>query len=113
MNADLSRKYLLQHAERLGFDACRVARADFLSEEAPALDAWLAKGYHGSMAYMENHYDKRLDPRKLVPGAKSVISLAYNYFPERTSQTAKNHALRNMPTAKITTAWSKTNSSNF
>ncbi len=84
-------KHVLQStATRLGFDACRVARADFLAEEAPSLDAWLSKGYHGSMAYMENHYDKRLDPRKLVPGAKSVISLAYNYFPKKDLALAEN-----------------------
>lgn len=83
MNSSGAKQVLQMAAMRLGFQACRVARADFLAEEAPSLDAWLAKGYHGSMAYMENHYEKRLDPRKLVPGAKSVISLAYNYFPEK------------------------------
>jgi len=83
MTPDAAKQVLTSAAHRLGFQACRVARADFLAEEAPSLDAWLAKGFHGSMAYMENHYDKRLDPRKLVPGAKSVISLAYNYFPEK------------------------------
>ena len=83
MTPDAAKQVLISAADRLGFQACRVARADFLAEEAPSLDAWLAKGFHGSMAYMENHYDKRLDPRKLVPGAKSVISLAYNYFPEK------------------------------
>ena len=81
MTAEKAKQLLTSAADRLGFQACRVARADFLEEEAPSLDAWLAKGFHGSMAYMENHYDKRLDPRKLVPGAKSVVSLAYNYFP--------------------------------
>ena len=83
MSPEAAKQVLTSAAHRLGFQACRVARADFLAEEAPSLDAWLAKGFHGSMAYMENHYDKRLDPRKLVPGAKSVISLAYNYFPEK------------------------------
>ena len=81
MTAEKAKQQLTSAADRLGFQACRVARADFLEEEAPSLDAWLAKGFHGSMAYMENHYDKRLDPRKLVPGAKSIVSLAYNYFP--------------------------------
>ncbi|MEK9830368.1 MAG: tRNA epoxyqueuosine(34) reductase QueG, partial [Schleiferiaceae bacterium] len=83
MTPEAAKQVLTSAADRLGFQACRVARADFLAEEAPSLDAWLAKGFHGSMAYMENHYDKRLDPRKLVPGAKSVVSLAYNYFPEK------------------------------
>ncbi|MDO7661709.1 MAG: DUF1730 domain-containing protein, partial [Schleiferiaceae bacterium] len=74
---------LKAHANRLGFMACRVAKAEFLEDEAPRLDAWLGNGFQGSMAYMNNHHDKRLDPRLLVPGAKSVITLAYNYFPEK------------------------------
>ena len=68
-------------SNRLGFLSCGISRAGFLEEEAPRLEAWLKQGMHGEMAYMENHFDKRLDPRKLVPGAKSVISLLYNYFP--------------------------------
>ena len=67
-------------AHELGFMACGVARAGSLEEEAPHLEQWLRQGRHGEMAYMANHFDLRLDPRKLVPGAKSVISLAYNYF---------------------------------
>lgn len=66
-------------AHELGFLACGVARAGFLEEEAPRLEQWLRAGRHGSMGYMERHFDLRLDPRKLVPGARSVISLAYNY----------------------------------
>ncbi len=66
-------------AHRLGFMACGVAKADFLEEEAPRLEQWLRQGRHGAMGYMANHFDLRLDPRKLVPGAKSVISLACNY----------------------------------
>jgi len=73
-------------AKRLGFLSCGISRADFLEEEAPRLEAWLKKGMHGDMAYMENHFDKRLDPRKLVPGAKSVISLLYNYFPSKSQR---------------------------
>jgi len=67
-------------AHELGFLACGIAKAEFLSEEAPRLEHWLKQGKHGEMGYMANHFDLRLDPRKLVPGAKSVISLAYNYF---------------------------------
>jgi epoxyqueuosine reductase len=67
-------------AIRLGFTNCGIAKADFLEEEAPKLEQWLQRGFHGEMQYMENHFDKRLDPRKLVPGAKSVISLQYNYY---------------------------------
>ena len=65
----------------MGFDSCGIARAEFLGEEAPRLEEWLEKGYHGQMSYMENHFEKRLDPTLLVPGSKSVISLTYNYFP--------------------------------
>ena len=67
-------------AHELGFLACGVARAGFLEEEAPRLEQWLRQGKHGTMGYMERHFDLRLDPTKLVPGARSVISLAYNYF---------------------------------
>jgi len=71
-------------AKRLGFLSCGMSRAEFLSDEAPRLEAWLKKGMHGEMSYMENHFDKRLDPTLLVPGAKSVISLLLNYFPSET-----------------------------
>lgn len=67
-------------AHELGFLACGIARAGFLEEEAPRLEQWLREAKHGDMGYMANHFDLRLDPRKLVPGAKSVVSLAYNYF---------------------------------
>ena len=70
-------------AKRLGFLSCGVAQAKFLEEEAPRLESWLKKGMHGQMGYMENHFDKRLDPRLLVDGAKSVISLLLNYYPEQ------------------------------
>ncbi len=69
-------------AEHMGFMACGISKAGFLEEEAPRLEQWLASGKHGKMGYMENHFDMRLDPTILVPGAKSVISLLYNYFPE-------------------------------
>lgn len=69
-------------AKRLGFLSCGISKAGFLEEEAPRLDAWLKSESHGKMTYMENHFDKRLDPTLLVDGAKSVVSLLYNYFPE-------------------------------
>ncbi|MEN8185740.1 MAG: tRNA epoxyqueuosine(34) reductase QueG [Bacteroidota bacterium] len=69
-------------ANRLGFSSCGISKAEFLEEEAPRLEKWLKNGFHGEMQYMENHFDKRLDPTKLVPGSKSVISLQYNYFPK-------------------------------
>ena len=68
-------------ALRLGFMQCGIAKAGFLEEEAPRLENWLKNQHHGQMAYMENHFDKRLDPRLLVEDAKSVISLTLNYFP--------------------------------
>lgn len=66
-------------AHELGFMACGIAQAGFLEAEAPRLEQWLRAKQHGEMAYMANHFDLRLDPRELVPGAKSVISLAFNY----------------------------------
>ncbi|MFN2261530.1 MAG: tRNA epoxyqueuosine(34) reductase QueG [Psychroflexus sp.] len=71
-------------AERLGFLSCGISKAEFLEEEAPRLEQWLKQNANGEMRYMENHFDKRLDPTKLVEGSKSVISLLYNYFPEET-----------------------------
>ena len=67
-------------AQKLGFLFCGISKAEFLEEEAPRLESWLKKNMHGEMQYMENHFDKRLDPRLLVDGAKSVISLGINYY---------------------------------
>ncbi len=69
-----------QEAARLGFQYCGVASAEYLSEEARQLEKWLARGLHGRMSYMENYFDKRVDPTKLVDGARSVVSLLYNYY---------------------------------
>lgn len=76
-----------QEAKRLGFDFCGISKAEFLEEEAPRLETWLKAGMHGKMEYMENYFDKRLNPTLLVDGAKSVISLLYNYYPEQTQVT--------------------------
>jgi epoxyqueuosine reductase len=70
-------------ARQLGFDFCGISKAAFLEDEAPRLEDWLNKGMHGKMQWMENYFDKRLDPRKLVEGSKSVISLLLNYYPEQ------------------------------
>jgi len=72
-----------QFAKELGFSFCGISKAEFLEEEAPRLEMWLQQGMHGKMSYMENHFDKRLDPRLLVPGAKSVVSLLFNYYTEK------------------------------
>ncbi|MFM9839193.1 MAG: tRNA epoxyqueuosine(34) reductase QueG [Cyclobacteriaceae bacterium] len=76
-------QFIKSQAVALGFSFCGIAKAEFLEEEAPRLEEWLKRGYQGKMSYLENHFDKRLDPRLLVPGAKSVISLVYNYYPQK------------------------------
>ncbi len=74
-------------AKRLGFLSCGISKAQFLEEEAPRLEKWLKNNMNGEMHYMENHFDKRLDPTKLVDDSKSVISLLLNYYPEETQNT--------------------------
>jgi epoxyqueuosine reductase len=76
-------QFIKNEAKRLGFLNCGIAKAAFLETEAPRLEAWLNNGYQGSMAYMENHFDKRLDPRLLVDDAKSIVSLSFNYYPSQ------------------------------
>ena len=71
-----------QSASELGFNFCGVARAIKLDDDARRLELWLNKGMHGNMHYMERYFDLRIDPRQLVPGAKSVITLLLNYFPK-------------------------------
>lgn len=75
-----------QKARSLGFDHCGIAKAEQLTEDAYRLEQWLQRGMHGSMQYMENYFDKRIDPRLLVDGAQSVITLLLNYFPARAQQ---------------------------
>jgi len=70
-------------AQSLGFGYCGIAKAEQLDEDARRLEAWLHQNRNGTMQYMENHFDLRIDPRKLVPGAKSVITLLQNYYPEQ------------------------------
>lgn len=79
--------HIKQISKELGFSFCGISKAEYLEEEAPKLEEWLNRGYQGKMGYLENHFDKRLDPTKLVPGAKSVVSLLYNYSPETVYQT--------------------------
>ncbi|MFH4968524.1 tRNA epoxyqueuosine(34) reductase QueG [Gaetbulibacter sp. M240] len=74
-------KLIKTEAKRLGFLSCGISKAGFLEKEAPRLERWLKNNAHGEMTYMENHFDKRLDPTKLVEGSKSVVSLLLNYFP--------------------------------
>ena len=75
-------------AKRLGFLSCGISKAEFLEVEAPRLEKWLNNNMHGQMQYMENHFDKRLDPTKLVDDSKSVISLLLNYYPSETQKDA-------------------------
>lgn len=73
-------------ATRLGFEFCGIAKAEKLDDDARRLEAWLHKGLHGNMQYMENNFDLRIDPSKLVSGARSVITLLKNYYPESRQQ---------------------------
>jgi epoxyqueuosine reductase len=75
----------------LGFDFCGIAKAQQLDDDARRLEQWLKKGLHGNMQYMENYFDLRIDPAKLVPGAKSVITLLLNYFPHQKQQNNTPH----------------------
>lgn len=81
MNTAEHTRLIKSFAARLGFDYCGIAKAVRLDEDARKLEQWLNKGFHGQMGYMENHFDMRVDPAKLVPGAKSVITLLLNYYP--------------------------------
>jgi len=80
--------FIKKTASRLGFDYCGIARAVRLDEDAQRLENWLSKGMHGSMEYMEKYFELRIDPSRLVPGAKSVITLLKNYYP--SAQQANN-----------------------
>lgn len=88
MDKALHTRLIKEEARRLGFSFCGVSKAGFLEEEAHRLERWLQQGMHGQMGYMENHFDKRLDPTKLVEGAKSVVSFLYNYYTPQQQQHA-------------------------
>ena len=80
-NKEKYSQFIKSEAQRLGFLSCGISKSGFLEEEAPRLENWLNKNQHGQMSYMENHFDKRLNPNLLVEDAKSVISLLLNYYP--------------------------------
>ncbi|MCF8325715.1 MAG: tRNA epoxyqueuosine(34) reductase QueG [Leadbetterella sp.] len=82
LQKDINTAFIKSKAIELGFDFCGISKADFLEDEARLLEIWLNKNYNGKMAYMANYFDKRLDPRLLVEGAKSVITFILNYYPE-------------------------------
>ncbi len=83
ISKDQYKSFIRSTAQQLGFFSVGFSKAEFLSEEAPKLEAWLKKDMHGKMEYMNNHFDMRLDPTQLVPGSKTVISFLYNYFPDQ------------------------------
>ncbi len=87
MNTAQQTYFVKNAAQQLGFNFCGIAKAEQLTDDARRLENWLHKGFNGSMQYMENHFDLRIDPRKLVPGAKSVITLLFNYFPAAQQTT--------------------------
>lgn len=89
MNKSQCTNLIKQKAGLLGFEYCGISKAEFLEEHANRLEMWLNSGHHGKMNYMENYFEKRLDPTKLVPGSKSVISLIYNYYPVKKLQNKK------------------------
>jgi epoxyqueuosine reductase len=97
MKTEISRTeltaWLKNRAAVLGFSACGIARAGLLEMEAIQLEKWLKAGMHGEMAYMENYFDKRTDPRKLLDGAKSVIVFLFNYYPKTTLPEEDNYVL--------------------
>ena len=82
-NKTQNTNFIKQEAKRLGFMSCGISKAEFLQQEAPRLDNWLKTNQHGQMQYMENNFDKRLDPTKLVEDSKSVVSLLLNYYPDK------------------------------
>src|SRR5437899_182980 len=86
MNTTEKTNLIKKKAVALGFDFCGIAKAVRLDADAKRLESWLNKGMHGSMQYMENHFELRVDPGKLVPGAKSVITLLLNYFPSQSQR---------------------------
>ncbi|WP_245798317.1 tRNA epoxyqueuosine(34) reductase QueG [Cnuella takakiae] len=86
MNKALQTRMVKDLAKQYGFDQCGIARAQVLDEDARRLERWLHQGLHGGMQYMENYFDLRIDPTKLVPGAKSVITFLKNYYPQQTAE---------------------------
>ena len=92
-NSEKHASLIKRKAKKFGFQDCGISAAEFLEEEAKPLEKWLQNGHHGEMSYMENHFDKRLNPTLLVDGAKSIISLSYNYFPQEEIQTIDHYKI--------------------
>ena len=83
MSITKTTEIIKKKAVDLGFSSCGISKARFLKEEEKKFEDWLNNGYQGSMNYLNKNFDKRLDPRKLVHGSKSIISLTYNYYPPK------------------------------
>ena len=77
---DKNTAFIKSEAQALGFTFCGISKAGFLEEQAPKFENWLSQNMHGQMSYMQNYFDKRLDPTLLVPGSKSVVTVLFNYF---------------------------------
>lgn len=96
ISSEIKQKFsnqIKEFAKQEGFSACGIAASEFLEEDAKRLELWLKKNNNASMSYMENNFDKRLDPAKLVEGTKSVISLAFNYFPVEEQKKEDNYII--------------------
>ena len=93
MDKTALKRFLIEKAKELGFEEIRVSKAEFMEEEARRLDDWLNNNHQGEMSYLENYFDKRVDPTKLVPGAKFVVSLLFNYYPEEEIETENNYKI--------------------
>ena len=89
LNIEKNTKLIKDKAVDLGFISCGISKADFLEDEAPRLEKWLNQNHHGQMSYMEKNFDKRLDPRLLVPDSKSVVSLLFNYYTDKKQEDSK------------------------
>ena len=92
---------LKAEARRLGFDGCGVSEATLLDDEARHLERWLAQGRHASMQWMENHFDKRIDPRRLVEGPRSVVSVLHNYYQPAPPEAAGRGGPPDAPPGRI------------
>jgi len=93
MGKEENTAFIKSKARELGFSHCGISKAEYLEDEAPKLEEWLKRNYQGKMGYLENHFDKRLNPCLLVPGAKSVISLIFNYYPAQEIGTDDSYRI--------------------
>ena len=100
MNKSETTRFIKSTALEMGFNFCGISKAEFLEAEAPRLEEWLQRGYAGTMHYLKENFDKRLNPTLLVPGAKSVVSLVYNYYP-KTNFSNNSNELKNSSNLKI------------